>query len=82
MSKFELFVQHLFSVFSQADIAVPHLDFECSNSFSHLEISASNAQNKLEALDPNKSADPDIMATMVLKFCAAVHAGGAFGHPI
>ncbi|XP_054287517.1 uncharacterized protein LOC129003249 [Macrosteles quadrilineatus] len=55
-----------------ADFPVPAFDFGLNDTVSHCSISATVVEEKLNALDHNKSAGPDNIPPLVLKFCAPV----------
>lgn len=72
VSKCNLFAQFFASVFKNPVIDVPSFDFKPNITLSSLQISPTDVLEKLTSLDPNKSAGPDGIPPLVLKFCAPV----------
>jgi len=70
--KCELFADFFSSVYSDANIPIPDFDFGWNFTVSQCHISPSDVQQRLEALDTRKSAGPDDIPPVILKFCASV----------
>lgn len=70
--KCELFAQYFASVFTQDISSPPTYDFGLNISISNCCVTAPDIQRRLEALDPKKSAGPDDIPPIILKYCAPV----------
>lgn len=71
-SKCSLFAKFFASVFSRDCVQPPVYDYGLNLSIPNCSITALDIQHRLEALDPKKSAGPDGIPPIVLKYCAPV----------
>jgi len=70
--KCELFADYFASVYSVANVPIPNFDFGWNFTVPPCHISPSDVQRRLEALDTRKSAGPDQIPPVVLRFCASI----------